>query len=211
MGAIAPFEVEVEKINAVRSHFGTVEEKELAKKLKKSGLSYREVAMLLKRDIKTIFRWLNPDYHKSVIERNKRWQKLHPDKVREYSKKTYLRHGKEYSKRRYSKHKQEILKKGKEWRRKNRTLMAKFCREWRNRNMNGRVNRFLHGHYYIDKGKKKKSAGFLEGQGMCIICGELFPLALEGHHIGKSVWTLCGTCHNIIHKFPYAINERMSW
>lgn len=95
--------------------------------------------------------------------------------------------------------------------------MREHIRKWRKKNSNSRVWAFLHGHSYRRNDKLIYSAGFLDGQGMCIVCGELNPFALEQHHLFKNtdknsiIITLCGTCHNIIHRFPKMLESRFTW
>jgi hypothetical protein len=140
----------------------------------------------------------------------KDYRKKNKDKIREARRRYYINN------------KERILEKNRRWRRENKEKVREQNRRWKEKNRNkarliNRISAFLNGKTYTNKkGGLSYTAGFLDGQGICIICGELNPFALEEHHMFKNdknslVLTLCGSCHNILHRFPTMLEERFGW
>ncbi len=107
---------------------------------------------------------------------------------------------KEYNRLYYIKNRNKILERVKKYQKENPEKMKK---KWRKENEKrkesgyGRIHQWLYGH------KWAKSDGFLNGDGLCILCGEINPLFLLTHHpfgrkINDFTITVCGNCHRLI-------------
>ena len=133
----------------------------------------------------------NPNYYKDEYKKNpeagrartKRWRDKNLEQAREATRK---------------------------WHRDNKDSRAERHRKWywenggRDRQ---RVKRFLYG--YIGKsstGKKRRFAGFLLTQGVCLFCGELNPLLMVNAHIfpdnDEDLISLCWNCHRMVDRYP---------
>lgn len=86
----------------------------------------------------------------------------------------------------------------KSWVEKNRERRRGYQREYH----------FLYGRH----GKGRDRAGYLDGQGFCVWCGELFPLLLEQHHpFGAKesdfILSFCANHHKIASLYPNFMKE----
>ena len=53
---------------------------------------------------------------------------------------------------------------------------------------------------FLWRSDKRKVSGYYNGQGICLICGELHPLVLQNHHVlprEDMVVSLCSNCHKL--------------
>jgi len=132
-----------------------------------------------------------------IRESNKRYRERNREKLNLYYKEWREKNREKvlnYARRYYQDHKAQCLETDKKRYAKNRKHKINQVREWQRENQNiVRANTWLKGCRY---------GGFLKGTGICIICGEINPFALQNHHIfgkGSMVISLCAICHHMLH------------
>jgi hypothetical protein len=130
-----------------------------------------------------------------------------------------------YNKDKYWENPEYYRANAKRWRDKNREKARRATREWYKKNKHKRaerhrreyweeggrerqrVERFLYGFIgQSSTGKRRRFAGYLLTQGICLICRELNPLLMVNAHIfpdnDEDLISLCWNCHRMVDRYP---------
>jgi uncharacterized protein YlaI len=134
---------------------------------------------------------------------NKAWRKKNRTRFLEWRKKYWEEHYEELHEKR-KQYRQRNKEKIRFWSKNDYLKHHEKRLEYRKKYY--RESRIIY-HFLYGGNNYQKRRGFLQSEGMCIICGETNPLALEDEHVfGKNHplrVTLCGSCHRIRHRIRY--------